>query len=708
MRFISIPLFLLFVLTAAAFAPLPARAAEGFDSGAATPAQKTANGFSFGFDLGGDEYTVDIPRDSPAYARFWLAEWLGRTGKADFSYVLIAANDGTLTDIYAEVVLEQAEKKLDEYLLTCNFTGIGSADPRRETLKISSANPLFAKAWDVITEMKAADPGKRAVLVQFEKEMELLAYRIVDQPTAMFLPPEAAPVGPSSPKLAKALKGVWKVDIPKTLAGIGDQRSRDHQKREFERYDSDACFLMLAYDLEDMICKDATMSYIVSGISVQPNGRTIVVDCDGAKQTLTLDSPTELRAIRGGEFWHYKKFEDDPARFYENWRVKEQGGSMATMLLFSRYDAPSGMNMQKVPAAQGTETVAPAPGTGGGLARLNGVWRFNPEASLARFPANAERIRKEKVQKIGFDASTQKMTAYAEHDDKPETLAFLVFADNGNEVELAFGGTGSQDTLFATFVDDNTTMLRLGGFYYVFTREESSAPVAQSGAASPGKGGGLAKLNGVWYFDPEATVARDPANAELIRVEKLKKIGIDASAKKLAVYTDRSDKPDEIGFAVGSDDGNQVTLTLAKGDAKLSFSFVDDNAVALHDGRTTYVFTRTAPRNPHAGFMEKFNGDWTLDIAATKKRSPDFDINDLEACDMRVDAAGGALTMIIRQGGKSPHTDKGVLAVKSSGPQSAEIKLGEYDWTVNFKDNNMLLMAPADKPQETFVFTRVK
>ena len=191
MRFISISLLLLFVLAAAVATPQRSHAAETFESGEADSVRRTAKGFSLEYSVGGDGWTVAVPPSSPAHAKIWLAQWLVLRGK-DISraYVWLVFNNKKLTDLYAEALLETAEKKNDAYVLTCNFSGRGGINPRRAELFISPANPLYAKAEEIIAAMKAADPRKQAVLVQFEKDMELLNYRIVAEMTAMGLPVE--------------------------------------------------------------------------------------------------------------------------------------------------------------------------------------------------------------------------------------------------------------------------------------------------------------------------------------------------------------------------------------------------------------------------------------------------------------------------------------------------------------------------------------
>ncbi len=725
MRLSSLSLLLLFILAAAVAAPCRSHAAETFESGEADSVRRTAKGFTLNYSQGGDGWDVDVPRSSPAHARAWLAQWLVQRGNnTPFAYVWLVFNNKKLADLYAEALLETAEKRNDAYVLTCNFSGQGGLYPRRAELFISPANPLYEKAPEIIAAMKAADPRKQAVLVQFEKEMELLNYRIVDQQTAMSLPLEGANATPpdreqeaamaavgeflkkyhagylvgkigakefiaicdaemaqkytgkdprhaarvlaarsqaykdtgdmaraqadaeaavaadaqnddahsalaqayagqgkydkaleslekakavtpvaqrkqryeeqarayrtvTSPQ-ARALKGVWKVDPHKTLAGISDKKLRDHWQKKFKQHDTDSSILLLAFDPEEGLCKSARMTYHITGLSVQQDGRTIVVHCDNQKQGqfLTLDSDTELRRkITNDLYFHYKKFEEEPARFYKNWRIKGRGGSTGEMILFPLYDPPA--------------------------------WA-----------------------------------------DKP-------------------GAPASE------------------------TRPADPAP--QSDAAPSGKSGGLARLNGVWHFDPEASVARYPKRETDLETASLVKISIDVSAKKLVVHTKHRDKPKESDLVVLFDDGNRVVIKNGERSDNVSFSIVNDDTIIVEEKDLGYVFTR---KEPHADILARLNGEWSMDLAAMKERSPDFDLTGVEAGSMSVDAPGRTIGMTWRANGKSGNEPTKQFGVKSSESQFWVITIGYNEWRLEFLNDNALTMAPMAKPQNIFVFTR--
>lgn len=636
----------------------------------------------------------------------------------------------------------------------------------------------------------------------------------------------AAPVAAQAaaiPEQARILKGVWKVDPHKTLAGISDKRLRDHWQRKFKEYDTDAHFLMLAFDPEEGICKSATMSYAIGGISVLQDGRTIAVQCNRDKLILTPDSGTELRQkITNDLYFHYRKFEDDPARFYKNWRAKGQGRSAGEMFLFALYDPPAWMDKKNAPAAGNAKSekleefkkavkelsspdimidpvkrAANAPRllalADKALAGAGNDNEYKAEAHLAKsraffrmgnLPASKEELDKaaalgissphyymdraqvaremgnikeanefclraseapsplltrEQCEKYFTHGATRSpgelWRMFEEHPDAADKYRGYFLHAEGTLTRIQERGAPGKGAILEFLSDDGHGVLCRTADFSAGSPAESlrtgqrliingqftdyadgkvllttcwlmrvaGEPQPQKTASPAVQGNGLARLNGDWYFDPEASVARDPKHADSINSRSLVKITVDASAKKLAVHRRDHDEPTEVGFTVSSDDGSRVVLEVSEKADRMSFAFVDDSTVTMNIRDSDCVFTR---KEPPADILSRFNGVWNCDLAETKKRSPEGDFGGLEAFSLSVDATEKTFRTTIRADGKNSDKEGARLVVKSSGPQSAVIRMSGEDMHLEFLDNDTLVLFPVAKPQQAFVFTR--
>ena len=104
---------------------------------------------------------------------------------------------------------------------------------------------------------------------------------------------------------------------------------------------------------------------------------------------------------------------------------------------------------------------------------------------------------------------------------------------------------------------------------------------------------GLSKLEGVWYYDVEATIKRSPGADEYFRSESILKIVISVSAKTVTVYDQSApnEKYAEESFTVTSDNGKKVVF--ADGSV---FTFLDNNTMTYYLGDGEFVFTRKEPK----------------------------------------------------------------------------------------------------------------
>ena len=730
MRLFSIPLLLLFILAAAVAAPHRSHAAETFESGEADSVRRTAKGFTLSYSRGGDGWDEDVPRSSPAHARVWLAQWLVQRGNnTPFAYVWLVFKNKKLADLYAEALLEKAEKKNGAYVLTCNFSGQGDLHPRRAELFISPANPLYKKAPEIIAAMKAADPGKQAVLVQFEKEMELLNYRIVAEQTAMGLPPEGANAAPPDPEQEAA------------MAAVGEFLKNYH-----------AGYLVGKIGAKEFIAIcDAEMAQKHTGKDPRHAARVLAARSQAYKDTGDM-----ARAQADAEAAVAADAQNDDAHNALAQAYAGQGKYDKALESLEKAKAVTPVAQRKQryeEQARAYRTLASPQARA-----VQGVWKVDPHRTLDSMD-DKDHWRRDFERNdthpnalfIAFDLEksickrhssnvTEKITGVTVQKDgktvvircgheKEDPLVLTPLGDSG--LMLTRAGRGWRQDWYYKKIADNPARYYTNWKYTeharsdMFLTSDSPAPAwmdkrnmpttpaetkpaaqpPQSNAAPSGKGGGLARLDGVWYFDPEASVARDPKHADSINSRSLVKVTVDVSAKKLAVHRRDRDNPTEVGFTVSSDDGSHVVLEVSEKADRMSFAFVDDSTVTVNIRDSDSVFTR---KEPYADILSRFNGVWNCDLTATKKRSPEGDFGGVEALSISVDGPGKTYSTNIRADGKNSDKGGGRLVVKSSGPQSAVITMNGEDMRLEFLDNDTLVLIPVNKPQQAYVLRRAK
>ena len=555
----------------------------------------------------------------------------------------------------------------------------------------------------------------------YQGEMELLNYRIVDEPTAMGLPPEGANAAPPDREQEAA------------MAAVGEFLKNYH-----------AGYLVGKIGAKEFIAIcDAEMARQHTGKDPRHAARVLAARSQAYKDTGDM-----ARAQADAEAAVAADAQNDDAHSALAQAYAGQGRYDKALESLEKAKAVTSVAQRKQRYEEQARVYRAL--TSPQARAVQGVWKVDPHKTLdnmddqAQWRRNFERndthpnalfiafdLEKSICKRLSSNV-TDKITSVAVQEDgktvvircgneKEEPLILTPLGDS--ELMLTRAGRGWRQDWYYKKIADNPARYYTNWKYtdharsdmfltsdspppaWMDKRNMPATPAPQSSAAPSGKGGGLARLDGVWYFDLAASLARYPERADRIRETQLAKIAVDVSAKKLAFYENNSDTPKSTGgFSVSSDDGNRVVL----GD--ISFFFENDNTVRLEN--LGYVFTRKKPQNAQSGTapsgkdggLARLNGVWHFDLAASITRYPERadSLKSDPLVKMVFDVPAKKLTVYMKndnepkQGDFVVFSDDGNQVVLSDGKKDAGISF-------TFADDNTIL---AQERGRGYVFTR--